>query len=164
MTTNGTIRASDQDREHVVEVLRTHYADGRLNLEEFNERVAAAYESRTWGDLRHLTRDLPGDVLLGPDPAAQAQASATAPTPANQPPPGPPAWLPPRLFPLVPLLLAFLVISAFAWGGGYPGHHHDGHFVPFFSVWPFLVLFLVFMGRSRRWHRGGPRGRRGPYR
>jgi DUF1707 SHOCT-like domain len=160
MTTNDTMRASDKDREHAVEILRTHYADGRLTLEEFDERVAAAYEGKTWGDLRYLTRDLPGGVGPGPDPAAQAAPSSTAPV---VPPPAQPAWLPTRLFPLVPALLAFLIISSFAWGG--MGHSGDRHFsnFGFFPIVPLLVFLVFFLGRSGR-RRGRRRGGYGPYR
>nr|WP_308439048.1 DUF1707 domain-containing protein [Streptomyces longispororuber] len=53
------LRASDADRERVAEVLRQAVAEGRLDMEEFNERVDAVYRSRTYGELEPLTRDLP---------------------------------------------------------------------------------------------------------
>ena len=65
--TDRPIRASDQERESVVDVLRDAYTDGRLTLEEFEERTSAAYASRTWGDLRELTSDLPVQPVLGAD-------------------------------------------------------------------------------------------------
>jgi hypothetical protein len=61
------LRASDTDRDAVVSVLRDAYAVGRLTLEEFDERTSAAYASKTWGDLRALTRDLPERLELGAD-------------------------------------------------------------------------------------------------
>jgi hypothetical protein len=61
------IRASDQERESVVDVLRDAYTDGRLTLDEFEERMSAAYAAKTWTDLRHLTGDLPVEPLLGAD-------------------------------------------------------------------------------------------------
>jgi hypothetical protein len=143
MTVNREIRASDQDREHVVEILRTHYSEGRLNLEEFDERVARAYESKTWGDLLDLTRDLPGEVSLGPpsaDPVARGQANR-------------PARWPLGLWPLVPLLFGLLIASSFAWGGmAYHGHHHVGPFFP----WPLLLILVIFLARGRRSYRNGP--------
>ena len=63
--TDRPIRASDQERESVVSVLRDAFADGRLTYEEFEERTAAAYAARTWTDLRELTADLPAQPLLG---------------------------------------------------------------------------------------------------
>ena len=59
MSTDDAIRASDADREHAVGMLRDGYATGRLTLAEFDDRTTAALTSRTWGELRGLTRDLP---------------------------------------------------------------------------------------------------------
>jgi hypothetical protein len=59
MGTNRWIRVSDQDRHCVVEWLSEAYAVGRLSREEFDERFAAAYSARTYGELRDLTADLP---------------------------------------------------------------------------------------------------------
>lgn len=56
------IRASDADRDAVVERLRRALSQGRLTVAEFDERTAAAYAARTHGDLEVLTRDLPGSL------------------------------------------------------------------------------------------------------
>jgi hypothetical protein len=53
------LRVSDSDRERTIERLREHAVEGRLTLEEFTERMAAAYVARTSGELEELTRDLP---------------------------------------------------------------------------------------------------------
>ncbi|MGW3497172.1 DUF1707 SHOCT-like domain-containing protein [Streptomyces sp. NPDC001020] len=53
------LRASDADREQVAEVLRDALADGRLDMEEFEERLEATYKARTYGQLTPITRDLP---------------------------------------------------------------------------------------------------------
>ncbi|WP_405440356.1 DUF1707 domain-containing protein [Streptomyces avidinii] len=53
------LRASDADRDRVVERLRDAVAEGRLDMEEFEERLEAAYKSRTYAELEPLTRDLP---------------------------------------------------------------------------------------------------------
>ncbi|HVS84112.1 MAG TPA: DUF1707 domain-containing protein, partial [Gaiellaceae bacterium] len=52
-------RASDADREHAVAALREQVLDGRLTLEEFSERVRAAYLLREQDDLAALTGPLP---------------------------------------------------------------------------------------------------------
>jgi hypothetical protein len=66
------MRASDADRDRVLDVLRDAAADGRLTAAEFDERMEAALSSRTLGDLAVLTADLgPG---LGRPGAATAQA------------------------------------------------------------------------------------------
>lgn len=59
-----SIRASDADRERVAASLRDHYAAGRLNGDEFNERLDKAYAASTLGDLADLQTDLPA-----PEPA-----------------------------------------------------------------------------------------------
>jgi Domain of unknown function (DUF1707) len=64
MTDERSIRASDQDRESASELLSEAYAVGRLNREELDERAAAAYSAKTWGELRDLTADLPPLALL----------------------------------------------------------------------------------------------------
>jgi hypothetical protein len=53
------LRASDDDRERAVVLLREHAAQGRLTLEEFTERMSAAYLARTNDELEELARDLP---------------------------------------------------------------------------------------------------------
>ncbi|GCB48976.1 DUF1707 domain-containing protein [Streptomyces sp. NL15-2K] len=53
------LRASDADRERVAEVLRDALAEGRLDMEEFEERLDATYKARTYGELTPITRDLP---------------------------------------------------------------------------------------------------------
>ena len=53
------LRASDKDREATVAVLREHAVEGRLTLEEFTDRMSAAYEARTSDALAQLVHDLP---------------------------------------------------------------------------------------------------------
>ncbi|MBG0854929.1 DUF1707 domain-containing protein [Streptomyces spinoverrucosus] len=53
------LRASDADRERVAEVLRDALAEGRLDMAEFEERLDATYQARTYGELAPITRDLP---------------------------------------------------------------------------------------------------------
>jgi hypothetical protein len=52
------LRAADADRDRVIEMLGEALADGRLSLAEHGERVQAALEARTLGDLTALTSDL----------------------------------------------------------------------------------------------------------
>lgn len=53
------LRASHQDRDRVVEVLRVAAGDGRLTVEELDERLEVALTARTYGELAALTIDLP---------------------------------------------------------------------------------------------------------
>ena len=52
------LRASDADRDRVIELLRAAVADGRLDQAEFDERVDAALAARTIDALAPLTADL----------------------------------------------------------------------------------------------------------
>ena len=52
------LRASDADRDRVIDVLRAATADGRLTADEFSERMEAALASRTFRELAPLTADL----------------------------------------------------------------------------------------------------------
>ncbi|MER6673160.1 DUF1707 SHOCT-like domain-containing protein [Streptomyces sp. NPDC000983] len=66
------LRASDADRERVAEILREAVAEGRLDMEEFEERLDATYKARTYGELTPITRDLPVgspvDLVKRPEP------------------------------------------------------------------------------------------------
>jgi len=53
------LRASHQDRDKIVEVLREAAGDGRLNAEELDERLEAALTAKTYGELSVLVTDLP---------------------------------------------------------------------------------------------------------
>jgi uncharacterized membrane protein len=66
MAMNDRMRVSDADRERVTARLRDHFAEGRLTREELDERVTAALNAKTAGDLRRLMSDLPGDSPVAP--------------------------------------------------------------------------------------------------
>jgi DUF1707 SHOCT-like domain len=53
------IRVSDAERSAVAELLGQHYADGRLDQAEFDERVGRTMAAKTRGDLTGLFDDLP---------------------------------------------------------------------------------------------------------
>ena len=66
------LRASDADRDRVIELLRAAVADGRLDQAEFDERLDAALAARTVDALVPLTADLiaaPGSAALTLPPA-----------------------------------------------------------------------------------------------
>ena len=58
------IRASDEERERGIALLRDAVVTGRLTLEEFSERVGQAQVARTDRDLSELTLDLPAHAPL----------------------------------------------------------------------------------------------------
>jgi Flp pilus assembly protein TadB len=69
---NGSVRASDADRESVAGRLRDHAVAGRLTPEELDERSGEAFAARTLGELDTLLADLPRDGRRGPAPAKAA--------------------------------------------------------------------------------------------
>lgn len=136
MTADNEIRASDHDRDSTVAVLRDAYTVGRLDLEEFDERMTAAYAAKTWGDLRRLTADLPTATHLGAD----LPTSAVVPVAVEEP--GQPAARGSRwaLAPMIPLALVWLAIAAAA--------HSPALVLP-------LVILALFAFRADAW-RGKP--------
>ncbi|MFF0498627.1 DUF1707 domain-containing protein [Nocardia aobensis] len=56
---NEHVRASDADREEIVDRLRSAMNEGRLNLAEFDDRVQQVYAARTYGELSPILSDLP---------------------------------------------------------------------------------------------------------
>jgi Domain of unknown function (DUF1707) len=61
MSTEHTLRASDDDRDRLVEQLQRHAAAGRLSLDEFAERVDRVLVARTHGELAAVVHDLPAE-------------------------------------------------------------------------------------------------------
>ncbi|MDU0300829.1 MULTISPECIES: DUF1707 domain-containing protein [unclassified Streptomyces] len=55
----GGLRASHDDREAVVEQLRDAAAEGRIDLDELDERLERALTAKTYAELDALTVDLP---------------------------------------------------------------------------------------------------------
>ncbi|MFG3436327.1 DUF1707 domain-containing protein [Nonomuraea sp. NPDC047897] len=73
MTDPGDVRASDAEREAVVERLRVASVDGRLTLAELADRTEAAYTATTRAELAVITDDLPADSGLAPAPVRPAE-------------------------------------------------------------------------------------------
>ena len=78
---HGYLRASHADREHVIDVLKDAFTQGRLTRDELDVRVGHTLASRTYADLTALTADLPAGQApsRGPGraPAARAPARPT---------------------------------------------------------------------------------------
>lgn len=75
------MRASDGDREQIVARLRDAHIDGRLTVDEFNDRLNAAYGAQTYGELEPLIRDIPvvrtsepQQAVAKPEPAQRSVA------------------------------------------------------------------------------------------
>ena len=91
-------RAADADREATSERLRRHHAEGRLDAEEFQERVDRCYQAKTLGELDQLVTDLP------PEPTREGRFHLQR----------------LRTVPLLPIVIAIVVISAVT-----GGHHRS---------------------------------------
>ncbi len=141
MASDHMIRASDQDRDAVVTTLRDGYTAGRLTLEEFDERMTAAYAGKTWGDLRKLTEDLPVQPVLGSD----IPGRTPTPTPAFQAhPPRSSGMLPParrrhRPVAFLPLIALWIVLALAS---------QSSHAIIAPTV--ALIVALVFISLARR--------------
>ena len=77
MSQQPSLRIGSTEREAAVRELGEHYAAGRLDAAEYEERTAAAYASRTADDLAPLFADLPREQ---PTVALPPQATAAVPT------------------------------------------------------------------------------------
>ena len=134
----GALRASDTEREGAARSLATHFADGRLERAEFDERVDAAFAARTRNELRALFADLPGSPPLPELRRSEPGARASVPGRTRRRGPFQAGRAP--LFPLVPILLALSVVAIV-------------HGLPPF---PLIALFAVLAvgRRRRRWNRG----------
>jgi hypothetical protein len=116
------MRAGDKERQRVVEQLGTHFAEGRLTIEEFDERVVRAHASVYLDELPALTADLPGE----PQPQPQYRRSR------------PQLRVPVIVF-LIALLLGWTVVAAVINGA------------PPIFAFVLLFLFLRHRRWSRRW-------------
>jgi uncharacterized protein DUF1707 len=138
---NPGLRASNAERESALRILATHFADGRLDRAEFDERTDAALAARTQDQLRTLFADLPGPTPVPPAVPEHARAAASASAAAD--PAGwqarPPAPWTGSLV-LVPVLLAFAVLAAL-------------HGAPPFPLIPLAFILLRRRRRSTRWNR-----------
>lgn len=143
MDSDGGIRASDSDRERVVEILRGGYTEGRLTLDEFDERTTAAYAARTWSQLRELTSDLPVEVNLR-RPSGSPLGPLASDGGAAQPSPGAPPPLPggrPGFFPVLPFVILFIVLA---------GSAHAA----VLALLPAIVILMVCLRLAGRHSRG----------
>jgi Domain of unknown function (DUF1707) len=66
-----SLRASDAERESTVTLLREHGAAGRLDVAELEQRIGAAYQARTRGELAKLVDDLPSAPARRARPAVR---------------------------------------------------------------------------------------------
>ncbi len=122
----GPVRIGDAERDQAVSLLGDHFAAGRLNREELDERIDQAMQAKFTTDLRPLFADLPGAEPSAGRPAVQFRAT-------------PPVYAP--LFFLAPLLMIAILVTVIAVGAPW-------------VLWLFFWLFMCsgFWGRRRFRH------------
>lgn len=118
------LRIGDAERTAVTEALNQHYAEGRLEPQELEERLDATLAAKTGADLHEVMKDLPGPRVW------------------EQPVTPPPGWQPRRhrhrgpRFLVAPLLFMLLVLAPVAAVTS----------SPWLFFGPLRILFLVWIG------------------
>jgi hypothetical protein len=141
--TPDNVRASDKDRQQVVEQLQTAMADGRLKMDEYMERMEQAYEAVTYGDLARLQTDLPA-VSDKPKAPAPAKSAAVAQPAARG---GWFASLPTPLKVLWTIWMVPVFVNVVVWILVSAGSHHLVYPWPVWVAGPFgAVLLAVSLG------------------
>ena len=173
MATGYNVRVGDADREAIAAQLREHYADGRLTLDELNERMDQTFAAKTKADLNTVMRDLPYATQPGAGVGGYAWQGPTRSGPmatrsnwdygdgqggqgAQRGPRGPRGPFA-TFAPLMGLVWVFVILSAvslFGLGGG----DRPIAIVLFIAA---LALFRRLFGFGRRRGMGGRRGPRG---
>jgi hypothetical protein len=64
----GHLRASDADREQVIDTLKDAFVQGRLTMDELGMRTGQALASRTYAELTAITADIPAWQIEVPPP------------------------------------------------------------------------------------------------
>lgn len=80
----GLMRLSDADRDRAAEVLREAAAQGRLSMDELDERLELAYAAKTYADLEPVTGDLPKPGSALSTPGTTVPAGRLGGTPRNR--------------------------------------------------------------------------------
>lgn len=149
----GPIRIGNAERQSAVEALGEHFAQGRIDVDEFEERVTAAWAARTSADVEALFADLPRPPATPPAPHPMyppAVRHAHAPH-------APYGWDPVsgRPFSDRSKVIAGVlqILLPFGIGRFYSGHTGIGvaqlllSFVGIGVVWAFLDGILMLLGR-----------------
>jgi Domain of unknown function (DUF1707) len=123
------VRVGDAERNSAAEALGEHFAAGRLDTAELDERLKLAYAARTYADLEPLFTDLPAPRPFAPRPpappvSAASRSSRAAGRPGDWRQPG---WRRPPPVSLIPLLIVFAIV--------FTALVHFPPFFLFFALW-----------------------------
>lgn len=167
MASGYNVRVGDADREATAAQLRDHYADGRLTLDELNERLDQTFAAKTRDDLNTVMRDLPHVARPFADAPAGGFSNTAWPGPTGRSGwdysngsgrrCGRAAFAP--LLVLMWVALVFGAVSLFGIGGG----DRPLAIVLLIAAFAFIKRLFGFAGRrGGRGPRGPRRGSRGP--
>jgi Domain of unknown function (DUF1707) len=78
-TCRGNLRASHADRDHVLEVVKAAFVQGRLTKDELDMRVSQTLASRTYAELAALTADIPAGLTGAQPPRKPARVQPAHP-------------------------------------------------------------------------------------
>jgi hypothetical protein len=81
--TRDQLRAADADRDAIAEQLAAAMAEGRLEADEYQQRLEQAYAARAYADLARLVTDLPTAAQHGTPALPRPVPEPTAPRPAE---------------------------------------------------------------------------------
>jgi hypothetical protein len=135
------LRVADRDRQAAAERLRLALGEGRLDLLEYDDRLAKAYAAVTYGDLEPLFTDLP--------PTSAMAEPVVPPTPNPRPAPRPvpsAARLPTALKVLWTIWVAVVAINLTVWVLVSVGNGEPDYFWPMWLLVPGAALFAVSAG------------------
>jgi hypothetical protein len=141
------MRVSDSERERVAQFLREQSLEGRLDHDELEERLGAAYRAKTAGELEDLIEDLPHRRVARPPSAPRPPRHVPA---ARRHHSGPPV---PLL--VLAVFIGLLTLPAAAAGGlalvvALTGAFMVAVFVLGFAFGPFILLGLIISRAFRR--------------
>ena len=137
---HSAMRAGNADRERVVARLNEAFGEGRLDVAELDERVAAAYAAKTLGDLVPLTADLPTPYQSPPVPAPRRAAPAPAPEDRD----GGPDLGAVRIF------LGVFLVNVLIWAAVSVGSGDLAYFWPVWTAIPLVFAAVGAIGGRRR--------------
>jgi hypothetical protein len=137
----GRRRAGDDDRERVMDLLKTAFTQGRLTGEELDVRTSQALAARTYAELDALIEDIPGTPAPDGRPGWPVPSQAGSARPLVPPAPVR-RWRLARASAISVGCLALAFVAAYsgnlidnAWQGQGPGPNHG---------WTRLLLLLAF--------------------
>jgi hypothetical protein len=151
MDSRQRTRASDHDRQEVVDRLRDAVQDGRLQLDEFADRMGLAYQALTYGDLAPLCADLPAGSKAGQEAAPRAPAGSV---PGSRH--GALAGLPTTLKVLWTIWLAAVLINVVVWALVSATTAHPMYPWPLWVAGPYGAALLAVSAGITQVRRGRP--------